>query len=106
MNPDLQNMLMGVIPAIAAFLIGHYHIVLPAKTPATPATPATPPSQPNSPNNPAMPVFRPIGQGGIIDVGAYLIAHIMNSAAASQVKLAAIQKVSEAATSVSPPVQQ
>lgn len=78
MNPDLVNQLFSVVqvvgPAIAAFLVGHYHVVL--KNPAIPATPKPVVPAPVVPAPvipapvapaPAAPAA-PVGQGGILQV--------------------------------------
>jgi hypothetical protein len=74
MNPATQDAITQVLtvlgPALGAFLVGHFHILLKPAAPATPGTPASPePTTPGAPLLPAQPGNpRPIGQGGIIDM--------------------------------------
>lgn len=79
LSPDVVNILLyTVIPGVITFLAGHFHLVLPSPASKTPTT------------------IRPIGQGGLMDIGASLLAQIFASGASNDAKLAAAQKVVDA----------
>lgn len=92
MSPDLQALLFNtVVPAIAAFAVAHFHLLLPApKTPA-PVIPAP---------TPGLPIIRPVGQGGILDLVGYFVTQILASSAPQDAKQAAINKIAEASNLV------
>jgi hypothetical protein len=97
----MQNFLLSTaIPALAAFFVGHLHLIMPPKKPVDPATPQPAP-QP-IPLNPAplltpnLNSLRPIGQGGLIDIAGVFLASILASSASQQSKLAASGKIVEA----------
>ncbi len=103
MDPGMQNFLIAtLIPAVAAFVVGHLHLIMPAKTPASPATPAVPAQPAPQPLNvaplmtPNLNSLRPIGQGGLIDIAGVFLASILASSASQQSKLAASGKIVEA----------
>lgn len=105
MDPSLQAFLINTaLPAIAAFAVAHFHILLPAKpanTAPQPATPVSPPVTP-TPGQPGQPkTIRPIGQGGLIDIAAELLANILASPASQQNKIAAGTKIFEASQLIS-----
>jgi hypothetical protein len=135
-NPDIVNQLFSIAqvvgPAIAAFFVGHYHVVL--KNPAIPATPktvvpapvvpapvATAPTTPVAPVgqggilqvlseigntlppvNPAAPIA-PAGQGGILQVTTLLLQAILAGQATPAAKAAAINQVVSATQSLETP---
>ncbi len=127
MNQDLANQIYSILqvvgPAFAAFLVGHYHVVL--KNPAVPTPPVAPPAPPVDPNNlpvgqggilqmlgklgsalphvdPAKPIA-PVGQGGILQLTTLLLQGILSSPATPAAKAAAINQVVAATQSLETP---
>lgn len=73
MNPDIvasiQQIASVLGPALGAFLVGHFHLILKPKAPTTPGSPSGTPSSPSTPATPLpnLPgTTLPIGQGGIL----------------------------------------
>lgn len=93
MSPDLQALLFNtVVPAVAAFFVAHFHILLPA--PKKPVDPVVPPLVPSFPS------IRPVGQGGILDLVGIFVTQILASSAPQEAKQAAITKLAEASSLV------
>lgn len=77
MSPELLNTLGTVasvaVPAVVAFLVGHFHVIL--KNPSTPAPTVPTPATPTSPV--VLPgTSLPVGQGGILQSLANALPHV------------------------------